>query len=280
MTLPLGRILSPSLSAQIARPPLPINDFRSELQKFASKDISQEDYLHNCSGIAARTLESPEYSFYKTGIKKAGSVLDLFRETTSDASFVTRTETNSINAQFHTLFRDILSEKLATDAGQAFYPIPQLEPRNKIDSAQNWTALFFEYLHTLSELHNCQPLDDLFVQKLRKMTVNQLRDYAHSVHLLSFAKMIKQMEANPASFQTTLKRVLQKAQKEPESLSTLEQEYVNFAQMYNNYAMGQFPGIVEKVRLMDQCISLGHVLQKNKVPILESWDSFAQTLKE
>lgn len=261
--------------------PSPFHRFQQHLLDFAARSISREEYLTSCITTVKGTLQSRDYDFSAAGIERTKSLLELFKELTSEASFMTVAEINCLNTDFQGTFSHVMEEKLAADAGKSFYPIPQIYHKSeKVECAQLWTERFFYGLNSLSDIQRNSVLDDAFVTEFTQKTSDQLCDFAHGANNQKFKVMIARMDSDPNSFQRTIEKVAEKAEKDPTSLSCVEKEYVDFMQMYVNYTMRYFPEIEKKIDLLKLCIKIGFTQNQMKVPISESKLLFEEIFKE
>lgn len=258
--------------------PIQSNHFQNHLLAFGARSISEKDYAKNCMETVKKTLQSNDYDFYFGGVNAASPLLELFKEVVSNASFMTADEMKSINKDFQEIFCVTIKNKLAIDAGKAFYLIPQLsEKEEKISSAQIWTEHFYLGLNSLCEFQGKYVLDEPLIKEFEKKTSEHLCDYAHYVIEQNFRAMLIRRNNDPVSFQRIIDKVAGKA---PSTLSILEKEYADFAQMYANYTVPHFPSIDKNIYFLKQCIRLGFELEKTKIPIMESKHRFTETFKE
>lgn len=255
--------------------------FQPHLQQWGSKAIDKEEYVAHCIATVKETIQHPEYSFSEAGIKKASPLLEIFKEATSEASFINEELLECTHIDFKEKFCGTLEEKWSCDAAQSFYLISGIsEKGEKVVAAQQWTHNYFCALNELKQWKTPFSVTPAYVAQFLEKTTIHFCKHARSVDEFKFKAMIERQEKDPVSFDRIMEKASEKALKDPSSLSPLEKEYTDFFQMCFGHAIAYFPHIDKKTESLRECVWRGCHLEQSKQSILESPSVFTDIFKE
>ncbi len=237
----------------------------------------QEECISHCIENAKEVVQLFEFSEW--GINRTDHVMKCFREIVSE-SFVNEGKVNSLNKEFTHSFCEMMRRKWSKDSAESFYIIPEIShEQEQVLAAQKWTQAYFVALNKLSDwqLH---PLTRDFVKRFSRMTLNHFNHHAINLSEQKIKLMLFQIENDPISFNRIMRSAVKKAELAPDSLSSLEKEYLEVVNNLFNNVIHHRPDIDHKGDLLNRCIWKGFTLQKMHQPILGSKFYFSEIFKK
>ncbi len=136
--------------------------------------------------------------------------------------------------------------------------------REETAAVKLWLQDYFKALNCLNEWHESAQLSTQSVAKFTKMISKYFYAYAHEINENRVKVMTTLIQNNLSNFNEALKKASEKAENDPSSLSTLENEYVEFLRIHANYTIHHWPDIERKVDLLNKQVWHAFMLQTLK----------------
>ncbi|HSW85982.1 MAG TPA: hypothetical protein VLG49_00620 [Rhabdochlamydiaceae bacterium] len=240
--------------------------YKENLSTFSARSVSLDGCIKNCITSVENVLQPADCDLSEISQKVIEFHLNNFNKAVEE-TYLYVNEPDIVNTEFKKSLCEVIEGKWAVTVAKSFYSILSIsDEKERVAAVQKWTHQYFvgvDYFNKWKGLFTFIQKRD-FVINLEQKTILALHNYSNEVAQEKIKVMLARAEKHPLSFASIWETAMAKEKEDPNSLSILEKEYVEFRQILkqpiaSHSMIMNRPDVDKKIELLKKCIWDGYI---------------------
>ncbi|MGE0671311.1 MAG: hypothetical protein AB7H48_04775 [Parachlamydiales bacterium] len=248
--------------------------FKENILNISSMTYDDPSYekscIDSCIQVVAEDFKGLEFPLSETNCALIEKHSIHFNQCVDGTSYMDPSDAEKIKSQFKLAYSLFVEKQWTAAAAKSFYPILAMSNQEeRISAAQSWTQDYFSGIGFFNAFENFAPVIVAdFVARIVDRTTPALHAHCHEMIQQNMKKIGKRAETDPISFNTTMEAIDAKAKIDPNSLSTEEKEYIDFAENIAACITMHWPVVSKQTELLKKCVWHGFTLRQHNWSIV------------